>query len=35
MLILAGLGNPGAIYAKNRHNFGAMTLDALLGTEGV
>ena len=29
MLILAGLGNPGAIYAKNRHNFGAMTLDAI------
>ena len=29
MLILAGLGNPGAAYAKNRHNFGAMTLDAI------
>jgi PTH1 family peptidyl-tRNA hydrolase len=29
MLILAGLGNPGAQYAHNRHNFGAMTVDAL------
>ncbi len=29
MLILAGLGNPGAAYARNRHNFGAMTLDAI------
>jgi PTH1 family peptidyl-tRNA hydrolase len=28
MLILAGLGNPGAKFARNRHNFGAMTLDA-------
>lgn len=31
MLILAGLGNPGATYAKNRHNFGAMTLDVIAG----
>jgi PTH1 family peptidyl-tRNA hydrolase len=29
MLILAGLGNPGAKYARNRHNFGAMTVDAI------
>ncbi len=29
MLILAGLGNPGATYAKNRHNIGAMTLDVI------
>ena len=29
MLILAGLGNPGARYARNRHNIGAMTLDAI------
>jgi PTH1 family peptidyl-tRNA hydrolase len=29
MLILAGLGNPGPIYAKNRHNIGAMTVDAI------
>jgi PTH1 family peptidyl-tRNA hydrolase len=31
MLIVAGLGNPGAKYARNRHNFGAMTLDAIAG----
>ena len=29
MLILVGLGNPGATYARNRHNFGAMTLDVI------
>jgi len=29
MLILAGLGNPGASYAGNRHNLGAMTVDAI------
>ena len=29
MLILAGLGNPGARYARNRHNIGAMTIDAI------
>jgi PTH1 family peptidyl-tRNA hydrolase len=29
MLILAGLGNPGPEYAGNRHNIGAMTLDAI------
>jgi PTH1 family peptidyl-tRNA hydrolase len=29
MLILAGLGNPGSRYAANRHNLGAMTVDAL------
>jgi PTH1 family peptidyl-tRNA hydrolase len=29
MLILAGLGNPGAQYAKNRHNVGFMTVDAI------
>jgi PTH1 family peptidyl-tRNA hydrolase len=29
MLILAGLGNPGAKYAGNRHNIGFMAIDAL------
>jgi PTH1 family peptidyl-tRNA hydrolase len=29
MMILAGLGNPGAKYARNRHNFGAMAVDAI------
>jgi PTH1 family peptidyl-tRNA hydrolase len=31
MLILAGLGNPGPQYAGNRHNFGAMAVDAIAG----
>ena len=29
MLIFAGLGNPGREYAANRHNLGAMALDAI------
>ena len=29
MLILAGLGNPGASFAGNRHNIGFMAIDAL------
>ena len=29
MLILAGLGNPGAKYEKNRHNIGFMAMDAI------
>jgi PTH1 family peptidyl-tRNA hydrolase len=29
MLILAGLGNPGARYARNRHNIGFMAVEAI------
>lgn len=29
MLLIAGLGNPGAQYAKNRHNIGFMAVDAI------
>jgi peptidyl-tRNA hydrolase, PTH1 family len=29
MLLLVGLGNPGAEYAKHRHNIGFMALDAI------
>jgi PTH1 family peptidyl-tRNA hydrolase len=29
MLLIAGLGNPGAAYAKNRHNIGFMAVDAI------
>jgi PTH1 family peptidyl-tRNA hydrolase len=30
MLLLVGLGNPGAGYANNRHNIGFMALDAIV-----
>ena len=29
MMIIAGLGNPGSKYAKNRHNIGFMAVDAI------
>ena len=29
MLILAGLGNPGSKFSKNRHNIGAMAIDVI------
>jgi peptidyl-tRNA hydrolase, PTH1 family len=29
MLVIAGLGNPGAQYARNRHNIGFMAVDAI------
>ena len=29
MLVIAGLGNPGAGYARNRHNIGFMAVDAI------
>ena len=29
MLLIAGLGNPGAAYAKNRHNIGFMAVEAI------
>ena len=29
MIIIAGLGNPGAKYEKNRHNIGFMAADEI------
>ena len=31
MLVIAGLGNPGARHARNRHNIGFMAVDAIAG----
>jgi len=35
MLLLVGLGNPGARYIGNRHNIGFMTLEAIAKRHGV
>lgn len=34
MIVFAGLGNPGAKYAANRHNIGFMALDAIAKAQG-
>lgn len=35
MWLVAGLGNPGAKYARNRHNIGFMVVDELVATHGL
>jgi peptidyl-tRNA hydrolase, PTH1 family len=35
MLLLVGLGNPGARYAGNRHNIGFMALDTIVRRHGI
>ena len=34
-VLVAGLGNPGPQYAKNRHNYGFLVLDAMAASVGV
>jgi PTH1 family peptidyl-tRNA hydrolase len=34
MLLIVGLGNPGAEYARNRHNIGFMAVDAIVRRHG-
>jgi PTH1 family peptidyl-tRNA hydrolase len=34
MILIAGLGNPGAKYARNRHNVGFMAMDCIMQAHG-
>ena len=35
MWLVVGLGNPGAKYARNRHNIGFMVVDELVRKHGL